>query len=349
MKTNKWRRTAIFSFILMLILSGCSLIGSNQENRSIDPPPEQESTELEETMSWGEEGDVGSDMPVTLYVKDAQDYVVPVTIRIPHSEGVAKQVLAYMVDQGPGMEQLPHGFTPILPAGTEVLGMDIIEDKNLAIVDFSEHFTSYNPGDERHLLEAVTWALTSYDAIDQVQIWVEGEPLKEMPVNGTPLDDALTRAMGINLEKVDGVNLAQASAVTLYFQNKTDDQMAYLVPVTRLVDYSDNLAEASMKQWLNGPLPLSSLISLTAADTKLLGIQQAEGHIEVELDASVAAMTGGVVSEDLIQSIVLSLTETTGASHVQVMMGGKGAIQTDEGNVYASPVTRPTEVNSLEL
>ncbi len=85
-------------------------------------------------------------------------------------------------------------------------------------------------------MESLTWTLTDRPDIKNVQIWMDGKRLNEMPVDGTPLDHPLTRAVGINLEVGQGATPLDSSPVTVYFSSSSPAGVQYYVPVTRLVN-----------------------------------------------------------------------------------------------------------------
>ncbi|WP_052339453.1 GerMN domain-containing protein, partial [Gorillibacterium massiliense] len=180
----------------------------------------------------------------TLYEEDGDGFVVPVSLALPKSDTPEQTALTYLVEDGPGQKLLPAGFVPPLPKGTKVNKVTIGDDGQ-ALVDFSPAFTDYNPADERKILEALTWTLTGFPKVKSVKISVGGQLLPEMPQAAMPLDDPLTRAMGINLEVGQGVNPGRATPVTLYFCNQTTTHFLYHVPVTRLIDRTDDPARAA--------------------------------------------------------------------------------------------------------
>jgi germination protein M len=348
MKRYKWIRwTAIISLVVLpLLLTGCGLFKSDDASSSIDPPQNEETaaqTDVEAVMGSEEEM-----QQTTLYFKDANGFVAPLSMSVPKVVGIAQKSLEYMVEGGPAVNMLPAGFTALIPQGTKIKGMNIIKDKKLAIVDFSKEFTSYNVRDERKILEAVTWTLTGFPTIDQVEIWVEGEALKEMPVDGTPLDEPLSRVMGINIEMSDGVNLSQSSPVTLYFLNQSEDEFQYYVPVTRMVERTDDIASAALAELIKGPKHNSSLEQVIVPTAELLDVTRNEDIITVNFTSAILSADEKAPAESL-QSVILSLTDTTGASKVQIMVDGKAKISSTDEQSYSTPVSRPTVVNPFKL
>lgn len=350
MTRYRWSRRCIFVSlaVLSLLLSGCGL-GAKDTSTQIDPPQvdyELETVPMTEVIDEEVMAVPEKLAPVTLYFKDAQGYVAPVGLRIPAKEGIARYSLEFLVDGGPSDGLLPEGFSALIPKGTTIKGMDIRD--GLAIVDFSEHFTQYNAQDERKILEAIAWTLTGYNTIDRVQLWVEGKPLKEMPVDQMPLDEPLTRGMGINLERAEGVNPALASPVTLYFQNQNSENYTYYVPVTRLIPYTDDLTLAAVNELVKGPAEHSQLSEVISSTTEILDVHLTNDVVTVNFGNNLIGLDNKIAAEAL-QAVVLSLTEQTGVPKVQIMIDGKSGIATSDNTNYSQPVTRPSQVNPLKL
>ncbi len=347
----KWVRWVVIMGLFAFVASGCGISGKDDATQPIDPPPGS-ADGIEDTAAQAGGEDAGqqaqSQQQVTLYFKDAKGYVAPVTMAIEKTEGIARKSLEYMVEDGPYQQMVPQGFTALLPKGTEIKGMDIVKDKKLAIVDFSKEFLNYNPQDERKILEAVTWTLTGFPSIQQVQLWVEGKALQEMPVDGTPLDEPLTRAaLGINIEQAEGVDLSEAVPVTLYFLNQTEDLQTYYVPVTRMIARTDNIAKASVEQLIKGPKG-TKLSSVIASDAEVIDVKQADGIVTVNFSDKLLGEDHKAPAESL-QSVVLSLTENTGAAKVQIMVNGDAKISGTDNANYSKPVARPAHLNPFKM
>jgi germination protein M len=346
MNRNKWLLTIIMMGLAVILLSGCSLWGDGDKTGEIDPPPQNTEKQQAEGDTEPTDADVVTEvMEVTAYFKDAHGYVAPLTLEVPKDPGKARATLEYMVDGGPGLAHLPEGFQALIPQGTKIT-MNIVKDKT-AIVDFSEEFTSYNAQDERKMLEAITWALTGFDTIDKVTFWVNGEPLAEMPRDATPLHEPLSRSMGINLEYANGVDYGRSTPVTLYFQGESTDGLGYFVPVTRMIARTDNLAHAAMTELIKGPMN-GNLSSVLDPASKVLEVSKIEDLINVNFDSSLLNPDREAATES-IQSVILSLTETTGMNKVQIMVDGSTDVKSTDDQLYNTPVLRPTQVNKIGL
>lgn len=334
-----------------LLLSGCSLFGPEKEATSIDAPPQTgvavdmpNSPPSTDVSASGGEAAKGTAERV-VYLLDANGYVVPVSVSLPQVEGPAKQVLSYMIKGGPVESQLHGGFSAILPQGTEVKGLLI--KNGVATVDFSKEFKGYDKKDEKKILDAVTRAMTEFSSVKTVQIWVNGTPLTEMPAAKTPIT-LLDRNHGVNLELADGAIPGNTTAVTVYFQGQLDDTRTYFVPVTRLVPQTDNLAKAAVEELIKGPSQDSQLFSSVLRTTRVLDVKQENDLVTVNLSNDLLKYDDGKeASPDALESLVLSLTESTGAKKVQLLVDGKPL---GGGNAaYSKPVTRPLQLNSMQF
>lgn len=346
---RKWIRVAVLGLLaLPLVLAGCSTMTSKDTSSSIDPPQVLDGGEL----GWlGEDAqDVNAEAEerntkVTIYAKDARGFIVPVSLYVTEDLGIAKKTLMYMVQDGEYSHELPKGFSPVLPKGT-VIDLDIKQEEKLAIVDFSKEFKNYKPEEERSIVEAITWTLTGFPSVEQVEIRVLGERLKEMPAAGMPMDEPLTRSIGINLEKAHDVDYGQSTPVTLYFSALSPDEIPYFVPVTRFVHRTDNAALTTMAELIAGPLDEKQLISNMMPETEVIDIELQDETVMVNLNDKVLGPDQKVPSE-MLQSIVLSLTEISGAKQVQIQVDGKSGVTGSDNSDYSQPVSRPVHPNMM--
>jgi germination protein M len=343
------KMTAVLGIGAML-LAGCGLFGPEEETASIDAPPQSEvSLEENTAVPTGNSGEAAEQaqgsIDRTLYLLDANGYVVPVSLTLPKAEGAAKQVLAYMVKGGPVETMLPPGFKAVLPEGTKVLGMTIKE--GTATVDFSKEFRQYDPKDEKKIIDAISRALTEFNTIKNVSVWVNGHPLSEMPANNTPIS-TLNREKGINLELSEGATPGQTTPVTVYFQGQLDDKRSYFVPVTRLIPETEDVARAVVEELIKGPKEGSPLFSSLLRTTKVLDVTTEADTVKVNLSGDILQYDSGKeASPEAVESILLSLTENTGANKVQVLVEGKPLASGTYD--FSKPVARPVQINAMQF
>ncbi|MFB7815364.1 GerMN domain-containing protein [Paenibacillus chitinolyticus] len=341
----RWLQAAAMTGAIAILGTGCGMWGS--ESKPIDAPPPGTETAMETGTGTGGTGaDAGAKTSqtakMTVYAKDPKGFVVPVSLDLPKTQSVAKTTLEYMVAKGPGESQLPAGFASLLPEGT-TLTVDI-KDK-LATVNFNQAFKKYDAKEERKIMEGITWAMTGFSSVEQVKIKINGQELKEMPVAHTPLDEPLSRKIGINLEKQEGVDYGQSTPVTLYFTNATAQNGKYYVPVTRLVKRTDDVAKTVMDELLKGPNTSKGLQPVLNASAKVLEVKKTSDTVltinfsDKLLDENKKAPADG------LQSVILSLTENTNAAKVQITVNGSPKVETSDSQTYSQPVSRPLHLN----
>ena len=349
---SRKRNIAIISTLLAssMLLAGCGLFGEG--NKEIDPPQEEsivdDASALEEESSATTESDAVSTVMTELYLIDKNGYVVPQAIALPTSQGVAKQALQYLVENGPVTDLLPNGFRAVLPADTEV---DVdIKDK-VAIVDFSPEFANYKAEDELKILEAVTWTLTQFDSVEQVKIQMNGHELKEMPVNKTPVSNELTRASGINIDTTSVSDITSSVPLTVYYLGGEANDY-YYVPVTKRVSNGEgNMVEAVIQQLVQGPSSNSNLLTEFMPGLALLEEPKIkDGKVSVDFNETIySGFKEEMISQRLLDALVLSLTEQEGIDSVEVMVNGKASLKLEDGKDLTEPVIRPEKVNRNSL
>lgn len=346
---KRWIRGAVLSGVLVLpiLTSGCGLF-SKQTSQSIDPPQ----VEVKDGVEGAETGQaigVGEEAQMTVYLEDRNGYLAPISLQtsLGAKEQAAQKALEMMVENGAYANQLPEDFRAVIPQGTQIKSYKYDKEQKLAKVEFSEPFSDYNPQDERTIVEAITWTLTAMPGIEGVEIWYEGAKLPEMPQDGFPLDNTLTRSVGINIEAADGVNYAQSTPVTLYFSAQTLNDEQYYVPVTRLVARSETPTKAALEQLISGPLNKKELTSVIIPDVQVKDVVQEGDVVTVDLQDE-GYQQGQKLPSEMLQALVLSITENTKAATVQIKVNGESNFTDEANNSYSEPVGRPHHVNAIK-
>lgn len=349
--------TALILSAALFTLAGCGLL-DGKGTEEIDPPQtvtytdEGKTSKDDKAEGTKEKKDnkaegVGENTVMTeLYLIDKNGYVVPRTIALPGTKSVAKQALEHLVKDGPVTEMLPDGFSAVLPAGTEI---SVDADEETAIVNFSNEFKNYEEKEEQKIIEAVAWTLTQFDSIEKVQLKLNGKELKEMPVAGTYIGDGLTRAKGINLDTTEAVDITNTKALTLYYL-AGEEGAYYYVPVTRRVNKnSDNDIENIVNELAKGPSYTSNLITEFVPEIALIDEPTVvDGKVTLNFNEFVYGSFEDekIISDHLLNTLVLSLTEQEGIESVSVMVNGKAELVKEDGEKLSEPVTRPENVNT---
>lgn len=346
----KNKTTTLISAVVVstFLLSGCNLFG-NEVQKKIDPPKDVTITKDSSTKAKeasGNKADVQETVKTELYLIDKDGYVVPQTLALPKKTSVATQALEYLVADGPVSELLPNDFRAVLPAGTDV-SVNIDKD-GVASVDFSKEFKNYKKADEMKILQSITWTLTQFPTVKNVKLSMAGKELSEMPVGGSPISENLTRAAGINLDTSNVMDITNTKPVTVYFIGGEEGSY-YYVPVTRRVNNNveDNIA-AVVDELVKGPNQSSNLVTDFMPDVKLLEAPKVEnGKVTLNFNENVfGSFEEKMISQHLLDSLVLSLTEQKGIEQVAVLVKGKAELVNEKGKKVTEPVSRPEKVNT---
>ncbi|WP_059103876.1 GerMN domain-containing protein [Shouchella shacheensis] len=307
---------------------------------------EEESEEADEDQEPAEEGAEANERE--LYLFDANGMVVPQTLPLPKSDGVMQQSLEYLVQDGPVQELLPSGFQAVLPAGTEV-SVNLMEDEETAVADFSPEFNEYNPEHEQEMLQAITWTLTQFDGVEQIKLLVNGHELKEMPHSKTPIGDSLSRANGINLESNQVTDMTNSSDVTVYFLG-SEGEGNYYVPVTRRVENSEDHLATAIEQLINGPALGTSLVTEMNQNIELLEEPTVnDGTVTLNFNESILTEhEATAVSSSVLDMLALTLTEQEGVSDIAIEVDGEANVMAENGKEVES-VVRPDQINPHPL
>ncbi|WP_313800757.1 GerMN domain-containing protein [Cytobacillus sp.] len=356
MSINK--KSTIVSAVLAssVLLSGCGLFGSGGKEK-VDPPQsvtytDDDTAVTEETANTetgtdtsGSEEAVNGKIYTELYLINKDGLVVPQTLELPKKESVATQALEYLVKGGPVTEMLPNDFMAVLPTDTK-LSVNI-KDK-VATVDFSKEFKDYPVEEEMKILQAVTWTLTQFDSVDKVKFQLNGNDLKEMPVGGTPIGEYYSRENGINIDTIDVVDMNNTKPVTVYYIGGSEGSY-YYVPVTKRVSNNEkNDYKAVVNELIKGPSYVSNLDSEFLSDVKLLDDPKIEnGKITLNFnEALYSSFEEKIISEHLLNALVLSLTEQKDIERVAITVDGKAELVNEKGEKITEPVARPEKVNT---
>ncbi|UOR12118.1 GerMN domain-containing protein [Halobacillus amylolyticus] len=358
MKTCGIKPLSIAVLLSTGLLSGC-LFEGEQSLEEIDAPPEQETAANPETnteepapekgsggesaeVEEGMEGEEATTETVAreLFLIDSNGMVVPQTVELPASKEVATQSLEYLVKGGPISNLLPTGFEAVLPAGTQILGMNL-KDNGTMVVDVSNEFKNYQPSEEQKILEAMTYTVTQFDNVDRMKLWINGHELKEMPVSGTPISGGVSRSDGINVQVGGNTDVVNSKAVTVYYPSQQSGQEVYQVPVTTRVSTEGELYTSLVQTLLEGPELGSSLQQPFNGEAEVTSAELTDGVLSVTFSEGLLnGQEPNAVAEPALASLVMSLTNMKEVEAVEVKVEGVEQVLNEAGEPLAEPVTR---------
>ncbi|MGM8213299.1 GerMN domain-containing protein [Virgibacillus sp. W0430] len=345
---------------LIILLSGC--FKGEQSMEEIDVPKATGTVNKKESEPINDDAiDAGQELneeqvtetaPRQLYLLDANGMVAAQTLELPQLESkeVATQVLSYLVKDGPVSSILPNGFEAVLPAGTEVLGLNLKEDGTL-IVDLSKEFANYKAEDELKVLQAMTFTLTQFDNVERLKLRINGEDQTEMPVNGTPISEGYSRANGINIIHSDTVDLLNSEAVTMYYPAEYNNNR-YFVPVTQYVEgKNEEKLNSIVNRLLKGSMYDTNVLHVFNSKTSLIHEPTLKnGTLELIFNEGILKdKEKRVIADEVVETLVRTLTEQQEVEAIDIKVENIDALVNENGEVYNEPVTNKTFPTTKKL
>jgi len=128
--------------------------------------------------------------------------------------------------------------------------------------------------------------------------------------------------------------------VVVYFGFVTQ-QDAYVVPVLRATERTDNLKQAAIEELIRGPGEESDLSPVLPTETRILSLEVEEGIATVDLDEKARELAGGSLGESLtIAGIVNTLAEFPDVDKVQILVNGEKGVSLGGHFVLDEPLAR---------
>lgn len=131
-----------------------------------------------------------------------------------------------------------------------------------------------------------------------------------------------------------------------------EDDAGYLVPVMRKIPWVEGIAKYTLRMMMDTPeqhedLLMMGLRPLLPGDTEILGMSIKDGIAKLDLNEAVLNCKDAAEESNMIQGIVLTLTEFSTIDKVQFLFNGKVLDTMPHGTVVKEPLG-PTDVN-LEM
>lgn len=225
--------------------------------------------------------------------------------------------------------------------------LDLKKD-GTAVIDFSKEMKNYAKEEERQIVESIAWTLTQFKEVKQVQFQINGEKLAKMPVGGTPLGDGVSRANGINFDDEQVADVTNTKPVTLYFMAQNNNKQQYYVPVTRrVVEGKENDYAAIVDELVKGPIHQSLLNDFNPGVKLITNPKLQDGNLTLNFNENIFINPDkNMISNYVLKSLVLSLTEKKGVKSVSIEVNGKANLIDEKGGKLIKPVDRPENVNT---
>lgn len=275
-----------------------------------------------------------------LYLVNANGLLAPQAVALPASNAPGKQVLEYLVQDGPVSDLLPNGFQAPLPAGTMVKSVSL-NQRGLLTADFSRELLDAPVSDQDRIVQSLVWTLTQFDTVKKVTIHVSGRTLTEWPNSKRPVGQGLSRSDGIN-ETFGGVaDVADSVPATVYYLSSNKGK-SYDIPVTvRVAQTGSDTLSGLVNALIHEPAG-SEFISTFSPETELIEKPVIKGDV-VYLhfnEALYADKASKMISDDALRCLVLTLTGENGIRQVSIKVGGSDKVILESGKTLSGPVSR---------
>ena len=282
--------------------------------------------------------------PVTVYYQDGDGYLVPMTRWIEPQQGIARAAISLIVDSALNREEIAYyGVYPVLPAYTEILGIDI--RNGIAAIDFSRNLLNYkNVKAERDIIASIVYTLTEFDTIYGVRILINGYPQGVMKY-GSDLTYELGREdVAINAEPTLLKNNWSKEDVFLLKQANT--WYTYPVPVTMVsAGGSGSRPEELVKLLLNA-VSKNGLDSEMPNGAVLLGSSIKDGVITLNFSSEFTDYGGTAREEGILKQLAYTLRQCKDIKKIKLLVEGRET-QLPEGTDISGGLAIPVTVNDV--
>lgn len=252
------------------------------------------------------------------YFKDSDGYLVPVMKRIPWEDGIARTTINNMIDTSELRESLSNtGLQPLIPMGTEILGLSI-SDTGLCKIDFSSEIRNVaSQKDEENLIKGIVYTLTEFPAINEVQLMVDGQ-IRSVLHDSVAINKPIARE-NINLL---GSEDEGSSKVVVYYKGGEENN-DYFIPVTIPTMAPMANVYTALDLLFDGPPADTSLKSEIPNGVKLQAVEIKEGTAFVDINVdNIQGLADDVVLDDIIKNIGLTLSQFGEIDSVELLVDG---------------------------
>lgn len=271
--------------------------------------PSASNIEVNQNISYVEESDY-----TPVYLLDEYDYVSEVNAVVSEKEledRLKKKIELITVNLSDG--KIPKGFRPIIPEGTTINSLEVIEDQ--VTVDFSKELKSISSTQEEKMIEAIVYTLTSEEEIKKVVIKVDGQVLSKLPNSNKLLPSPLDRTYGIN-KNYDINSLYGLTKTTIYYTSISND-LTYYVPVTKISNSNEEKVTVIVNELKSSLLYQSNLSSYLSNSAELKKYEELEDVMNLTFNDKIFdSVYNQNILEEVVYTIGMSVMENYDVSKV---------------------------------
>ena len=283
---------------------------------------------------------------VTAYYKDAEGTLIPVTRNVKKEVGIAKAAIESMINNEVNREELKAlSLAPVLPEGTEVLGINIVD--GIAFIDFNNKLLDYkNEQDERNIFSGIVYTLTEFKTITGVRFLVNGYEKEELKYSGKIIDIMTRYNTLINSDKlnIDSKTMKLDVYLYKYLPNKHE----YLLPISmEYIGVSNDMLPKQIVKALSKEPKDSNLYTHMPENVELLNSSIADKVLSLDFSKEIKNYGGNSREEGLIKQILYTMKQINGVEKVQILIEGKKD-NLPEGTDISMALTLPDRINRVK-
>lgn len=284
-------------------------------------------------------------LSITPYYQDKDGYIIPAAREIIKQEGVARAAVNCLIDSSTNREELEYfGLYPVLPAGTEILGLNLKE--GMAVIDFNDEILKYRSEKaEKNIITSLVYTLTEFKTIKDVKILINGYTVKKLKY-GTDASGILNRCnVLINNDRID---LKEGFDKTdIYVFKKVNENFFYLLPVSVEFEGNGNKSlPGRIVELLGSQLADSFLYSEIPQDTKLIGYSISSSLLTLNFNGGLLNYGGTTREQGILDQIVHSMKQLSGVEWVRILIDGK-RVDLVEGTDISKDIPVASKINAV--
>lgn len=263
-----------------------------------------------------------SNQKEVIYLLDTNGYVARTTIKSENLDPkeTALDVAKGLIIDGEKSHIIPNGFRAIIPAGTEILGLNL-ENKILTI-NFSKDLLNINEKEEEKMIEAIIYSLTSVEGIDKVTIQVEGKTLENLPHSKKNITFPQDKKYGIN-KKYDLTTTSSIESYTIYYVCQQNDNQ-YYVPVTKYINSKgEDKIKIIVDELSTSPIYETNLMSYLDANVVLKDYSLEESQLKLNFNEAILSDKNKHILEEVVYTLGLSMEENYNVKTVMLLVNNK--------------------------
>ena len=255
-------------------------------------------------------------VPTVVFYEDGDGYLVPVTLQVGKTDGIAKATLNLMVKGSANdMQAARLGLRTVIPEGTS-FEIDI-KDGRANVNVSKEALSCANAAQETLMVEAITNAMTCFSTVDEVTLEFDGQKRSKLTY-GTDVSGVFAGG-NLNLESVETFS-KDAGLVQLYFPSQTG---RLLVPVTRAV-FSDADVSTAVLELAKGPKDDSGLERALSEGCGIKSVAMKNGTVTLDFSKEFKeTMENSDGGEQAVRAILFTCSQFPGVKKVEVLVEGE--------------------------